>query len=242
MCRYLWNSAEKKSCHPSTAGMEYTVLIRGVNVVSVWTIFLWNWNIIRNTIFFFLCYSTHDPSIRALNTSCHNNSMSLLLAHIFYTHGTGQVSVSKQMWVQSVLSSRVKHNPFRTALSVGSICLESPQPLELAKIQLELAQPGTLLPGEMLGWFLMKRKVFKGKSLTPSIKKMKVQLTLKSSTVLLLSERSWVLLKAQLNKVAIWEYSWVTPLISASFPAKQRTASVSLELEAGHLLLALIKG
>lgn len=155
--------------------MEYTVLIREVNAVSAWTIFLWNWNIIRNTIFFFLCYSTHDPSIRALNTSCHNNSRSLLLAHIFYTHGTESVSVSKQMWVQSILSSRVKHNPFRTALSVGSICLEtSHSPWSWPKSSWNLQGLTCCYQEKCWGWFLMKRKVFKGKSLTPSIKIMKV--------------------------------------------------------------------
>lgn len=105
------------------------------------------------------------------------------------------------MWVQSILSSRVKHSPFRTALSVSSICWEtSHSPSSWPKSSWNLQGLTCCYQEKCWGWFLMRRKVFKGKCLAPSIKIMIVQLTLKSSTVLLLAEGSWGLLKAQLNK------------------------------------------
>lgn len=147
------------------------------------------------------------------------------------------------MWVLSILSGRVKYTTVRAALSAENTRVEPPdwETHELAETQPELARSKECYQDNCWGWFLMKEEVSKGKCLAPSVMITVVQLTLKSSTAMLLAERSWVLVKARLQQATIGEYSCCTLLTCASFPAWRNQPSLSLELEAGHLLLAQIK-
>lgn len=74
---------------------------------------------------------------------------------------------------------------------MGNICLQTwHSPSSWPKSSLNWQGLTRCYQEKCWDWFLMKEKVFKGKCLAPSIKIMIVQLTLKSSTVILLAEWS----------------------------------------------------